>query len=315
MPADAWYDTVNPFGYLAGTAAKVVADGWTAAMLGLWNAGLFALRLVLGIMDAFLTPDLGEGGPGAGLYATTFWIAGTLATIMGMVQLGTALLRRDGRALGELFLGLAQFAVVWAAWVVYAVAVVAACSGLTEALMASLLKGDVVVGVAALGRLRGLRHHRRDRGHRPGSARAGVVAGRDRASAGPADPGRVADGAGGHHPDLRGRAAVPGRAGLVLHLAALVPLRRADPPADGAGPRGRGADDHRRRHRPGRRGAGRGRYRPARRRPDRDQRGVPAGPVQAARVHRPAHRLRRRAAGRPRRRRRRPRPPRRDRWR
>ena len=59
---------------------------------------------------------------------------------MGMVQLGTALLRRDGRALGELFLGLAQFAVVWAAWVVYAVAVVAACSGLTEALMASLLK-------------------------------------------------------------------------------------------------------------------------------------------------------------------------------
>ncbi|MFZ0157544.1 MAG: hypothetical protein WAL50_00825, partial [Kineosporiaceae bacterium] len=140
VPADAWYDTVNPFAYLAGTAAKVVTDGWTAAMLGLWNAGLFALRLVMGLMDSFLTPDLSETGPGAGLYATTFWIAGTLAVLMGMIQLGTALLRRDGRALAELFLGLAQFAVVWAAWIVYAVTVVAACSGLTQALMTSLLR-------------------------------------------------------------------------------------------------------------------------------------------------------------------------------
>mgnify|MGYP003381600745 CR=1 FL=1 len=31
--------------YLGSVAAKIVADGWTAAMLGLWNAGLWLLRL------------------------------------------------------------------------------------------------------------------------------------------------------------------------------------------------------------------------------------------------------------------------------
>ena len=55
---------LNPFTYLASAAGKVVADGWTAAMLGLWNAGLWLLKLVLGIVDAFTTPDLREGGPG-----------------------------------------------------------------------------------------------------------------------------------------------------------------------------------------------------------------------------------------------------------
>ena len=40
-------DLFNPFKYLAGEAGKVIADGWTSAMLGLWNAGLWALRLVL----------------------------------------------------------------------------------------------------------------------------------------------------------------------------------------------------------------------------------------------------------------------------
>ena len=53
--AGSWYDQLNPFHYLAGAAGKVVADAWTAAMLGLWNAGLWAMRLVLNIMDAFLT--------------------------------------------------------------------------------------------------------------------------------------------------------------------------------------------------------------------------------------------------------------------
>ena len=49
-------DLFNPFKYLAGEAGKVIADGWTSAMLGLWNAGLWALRLVLNIIDALLTP-------------------------------------------------------------------------------------------------------------------------------------------------------------------------------------------------------------------------------------------------------------------
>ena len=35
-----WWDYVNPFTYLGNAAGKIVADGWTAAMLGIWNAGL-----------------------------------------------------------------------------------------------------------------------------------------------------------------------------------------------------------------------------------------------------------------------------------
>ena len=38
-------------------------------MLGLWNAGLWALRLVLNIIDSLLTPDLSANGPGAAAYA------------------------------------------------------------------------------------------------------------------------------------------------------------------------------------------------------------------------------------------------------
>ena len=33
LPAGSWFDQLNPFHYLAGAAGKVVADGWTAAML------------------------------------------------------------------------------------------------------------------------------------------------------------------------------------------------------------------------------------------------------------------------------------------
>jgi len=138
--AGSWYDQLNPFHYLAGAAGKVVADGWTAAMLGLWNAGLWAMRLVLNIMDAFLTPDLSENGPGAQIYAATFWIAGALVLVMVMIQLGVAAIRRDGKSLATLLVGGAQFTIVWAAWVAYGVAVIAACGGLTRALMGSLLK-------------------------------------------------------------------------------------------------------------------------------------------------------------------------------
>ena len=63
MPRD--FGLPNPFKYLAAEAAgKLVADSWTAAMLGLWNAGLWVLRLVLRFVDALLTPDLSDTGPG-----------------------------------------------------------------------------------------------------------------------------------------------------------------------------------------------------------------------------------------------------------
>lgn len=133
---------INSFVMLASAAGKAVTDAWSIAMLGLWNAGLWVMRFVLNLMDAFLTPDLSEHGPGARVYAVTFWIAATLVVTMAMVQLGVAAVRRDGRSLATVLLGTGQFAIVWAGWIVYGVALVAACGGLTRALMQSLLSVD-----------------------------------------------------------------------------------------------------------------------------------------------------------------------------
>jgi len=139
---DAGLGLPDPFGLLADAAGKVVADGWTAAMLGLWNAGLWALRVVLTMVDALLTPDLSEDGPAAVVYRTTFWLAGALVLVMLLIQVGLAAAHRNARNLATVLVGLAQFLVVWAAWVGFGVAVVTACGGLTRALMATLLKVD-----------------------------------------------------------------------------------------------------------------------------------------------------------------------------
>ena len=56
-----------------------------------------------------------------------------------MIQLGLAAIRRNGKSLALVLLGLGQFVVVWAGWISFGVAVVAACGGLTRALMESLL--------------------------------------------------------------------------------------------------------------------------------------------------------------------------------
>ncbi len=129
----------DPFGTLANEAVKLIAQGWTAIMLALWNCGLWLLRLVMTFMDAFLTPDLSETGPAAALYRTTFWIGGAVTLVLCLVQLGVAALRRDGKSLAQLLIGVGQFAVVWVAIVTYAVVLVAAAGGLTTSLMEALL--------------------------------------------------------------------------------------------------------------------------------------------------------------------------------
>ncbi|MDN5745165.1 MAG: type IV secretion system protein [Nocardioidaceae bacterium] len=132
----------NPWSGLGSAAGKIVADGWTAAMLGIWNAGLWLLKLVLNIVDTFTTPDLREDGPGQALYQTTFWIAVTLMVILTLAQLGIAAFRRDGESVGKVVIGTGQFLIIWVSWISYSVAVVAACGGLTKAILQSLLHID-----------------------------------------------------------------------------------------------------------------------------------------------------------------------------
>lgn len=132
-------DPTGPFGSAVGGAA---VKAWAVAMLGLWNAGLWLLRIVLQLVDGLLTPDLSEHGPAGAAYRVTFWLAAGLVVIMLVAQLGTAVLRRDGRALATALWGCAKFVVVWATWVTYGAAVVSASGGLTRALLRSLLHVD-----------------------------------------------------------------------------------------------------------------------------------------------------------------------------
>ena len=130
---------MNPFGVLGSAAAKVGSDILTAAMLSVWNAGLWLLKFVLDLEDHVLTPNLAEDGPLGRLYQTTFWLALALVGILMVVQIIIALARRDGRTVASLVVGVVQFGFVWFAWIGYGATVVAACGGLTRALMESLL--------------------------------------------------------------------------------------------------------------------------------------------------------------------------------
>lgn len=137
-----WDDLLDPFTFLGNAAAKVATDAWTASMLALWNAGLWLLRLVLGWVDTFLTPDLRETGPMGGTYRITFWVAATLLIALALVQTGIAAARRDGRSIARVLVGGAQFVMVWAAWITYAIALLYACSGLTKAVMKATMGVD-----------------------------------------------------------------------------------------------------------------------------------------------------------------------------
>ena len=140
---------MDPFGVLGSTAAKIGADILTAAMLSLWNAGLWILKVVLELEDQVLTPNLAEDGPLGRLYQTTFWLALALVGIFMVVQIIIALARRDGRTVGQLVVGVVQFGFVWFAWIGYGVTIVAACGGLTRALMDTLLHTTTWAGWTA----------------------------------------------------------------------------------------------------------------------------------------------------------------------
>lgn len=129
----------NPFEYLAGKAVgELAADVWTSVMLGIWAAGLWFLRTVLGFVDAILTPDITAAGPAGQVYRTTFWLALALVLILAMAQLGLAAWRRDGADLAQAGIGVAQFVVIFAGWIGYCVMILAAAQGLTRSLMRAM---------------------------------------------------------------------------------------------------------------------------------------------------------------------------------
>jgi len=133
---------LNPLDWLGGTVAGAAADGWKAAMIGLWSAGLWLLQLSFKIIDSFSIPDVSGTGPLAQVLPTTLWLGLFVVTLMMLLQLAVALIRRDGQSLGRIFAGMLQFGLVWLSYLVVAGALILAAGGLTKGILGALLHID-----------------------------------------------------------------------------------------------------------------------------------------------------------------------------
>lgn len=132
----------NPFDMLGEGAAKLIADAWTVAMLGIWGAGLYFTRILMGLVDWFTNPNLSADGPAKPMYQYTFGIALLLALLLFVIQLGRAALRRDGRSLGQAVWGAVQFQGAGMLWVLWCVVVFGGTVGLTATFRTTLLGVD-----------------------------------------------------------------------------------------------------------------------------------------------------------------------------
>ena len=130
---------VNPLHWLGSAVVTAAADGWKAAMVGLWSAGLWLLQLAFEIIDAFTSPDLSANGPMGAVLPTTLWVGATVVVATMVVQLAVALTRRRGEPLGRVIIGVGQFGVVWVAYLGVGAGLVAAAAGLETGVLQAML--------------------------------------------------------------------------------------------------------------------------------------------------------------------------------
>ncbi|WP_158600711.1 type IV secretion system protein [Tessaracoccus antarcticus] len=130
---------------LAAAGGRIVTDIWITICMAVWGAGLWVFRIVLQIGEWLMTPSLSGTNPDGSAnslthtYGITLWLALMLALILSVVQLTSAVIRRDGQSLGMLLLGAAQFLLASTLMFSYAAAVVAAVGGINQALTRELL--------------------------------------------------------------------------------------------------------------------------------------------------------------------------------
>ncbi len=133
---------LNPLHWLGDAASAAVGNVWKAAMTGLWSAALWILKLAFKIIDAFTTPDLSATGPMGAVLPTTLWLGAALAVIMMFVQLTLALIRRDGKSMGQILIGIGQFGLVWVGFLGLAGGFVAAAAGLSHGILSQMLNAS-----------------------------------------------------------------------------------------------------------------------------------------------------------------------------
>jgi len=130
---------INPLHWLGSAALGAATDTWKAAMIGLWTAGVWLLQLAFKLIDGFTTPDVSPTGPLAAVLPTTLWLGLFVVSITMALQLAVAIVRRDGKSLGRIVIGVCQFGVVWVGYLAVAGLLIAAASGLTTGLLSSML--------------------------------------------------------------------------------------------------------------------------------------------------------------------------------
>jgi type IV secretion system protein TrbL len=135
---------INPIHWLGGVVADAAGNVFQTAMTALWSAGLWMLGLAFQIIDAFTTPDVSGSGLLGSVLPTTAAIGASVAVLMMSVQLATAMARRDGQSLGRVVIGLGQFALVWAGYLVVAGVFVTAASGLEHTILQQMLHVDTL---------------------------------------------------------------------------------------------------------------------------------------------------------------------------
>lgn len=138
---------LNPMTWLGDLAAEAIADVWTAAMVSIWSAGLWLLGLAFRVIDALTTPDVSETGPMGAVLPTTLWLGASVAVVMMFVQLTLALVRRDGRSLGRVVLGVLQFGLVWVGYLGAAGGFILAAAELARGILQAMLDVDSLSAV------------------------------------------------------------------------------------------------------------------------------------------------------------------------
>lgn len=139
---------LNPFHWLGDKIQGGLADGVTAMMMALWSAALWLMDLVFSVLDRFLTPDVTDRGLDS-LYGVTLWLSLVVALFVGFGQVGLAAVRRDGRTLGSLAIGIAEYGAVVAGWLVVCGGLIVGCAGLTLGLLNELLSVPHFSGYSA----------------------------------------------------------------------------------------------------------------------------------------------------------------------
>ena len=139
---------LNPFHWMGDKVKEGLADVFTAMMMALWSAALWLMDLVFGVIDRFLTPDVTDPGLNH-LYSVTLWLSFVVALLVGFGQVGLAAVRRDGRTLGSLAMGIAQYGAVVAGWIVVCGGLIVGCAGLTRGLLGELLSVPGFSGYSA----------------------------------------------------------------------------------------------------------------------------------------------------------------------